>query len=392
MTNWLVKTFVRRPDEHDDPAVRQSYGLLSGCVGILLNLLLSGGKFVAGLLTGSISITADAFNNLSDAGSSVVTLAGFHLAGKAADESHPFGHGRIEYLSGLVVSMAILLVGIELGKSSLKKILVPEAVVFSWISVGILSASILVKLWMYFFNRALGGRIGSTAMSATAADSLSDVAATGAVLLGTLAGHFFHLQIDGWVGILVAAFILRAGWGAAKDTLDPLLGQGANPAFVQGIQDTVLSHPEISGMHDLVIHDYGPGRSMLSLHAEVPHDCDIMFIHDLIDNVEKEIRAKFHTEAVIHMDPIASCDPRTLALKDTMAALVRKLDPEMTIHDFRVTPGPDHTNLIFDAVLPFHCPLTDEEAKSAIAAQAATLGGNFFTVVSIDRAYTSTHS
>ena len=261
MTNWLVKTFIRDAGNGEDPAVRQRYGLLSGIVGILLNLCLSAGKFLAGVLTGSIAVTADAFNNLSDAGSSVVPLAGFHMAAKKADDDHPFGHGRIEYLSGLVVAVAILLVGLELVKSSLEKILAPEAVSFSWLSVGILLASILVKLWMSHFNRVLGKKLGSAAMTATSTDSLSDVVATSAVLLGTLVGRFSGLRIDGWVGILVAAFILRAGWGAAKDTLDPLLGQSPDPSLVQGVQETVLSHPEITGIHDLVIHDYGPGRS-----------------------------------------------------------------------------------------------------------------------------------
>ena len=389
MTDWLVKHFIQNPDDKDDPAVRQRYGLLSGGVGILLNLLLSAGKFLAGLLTGSIAVTADAFNNLSDAGSSVVTLAGFRLAAKQADDDHPFGHGRIEYLTGLLVAAAILLVGVELARTSLEKILQPEAVDFSWLSVGILCASILVKLWMSAFNRRLSRRIGSAAMAATAADSLSDVVATSAVLLGTLAGHFFSLRIDGWVGILVAAFILRAGWEAAKDTLDPLLGQGPDPDLVESIQKAVLAHPQVTGVHDLIIHDYGPGRRMMSLHAEVPMDADVLEVHDVIDNIERELKETFHIEAVIHMDPIATKDPQTNALREKMAALVREIDPAMTIHDFRMTVGPDHQNLIFDVVVPHKCPLSDEEVKAAIAGKAGELeGGPFFTVVSIDRSYT----
>lgn len=389
MTDWLVKHFIQNPDDKDDPAVRQRYGLLSGGVGILLNLLLSAGKFLAGLLTGSIAVTADAFNNLSDAGSSVVTLAGFRLAAKQADDDHPFGHGRIEYLTGLLVAAAILLVGVELARTSLEKILQPEAVDFSWLSVGILCASILVKLWMSAFNRRLSQRIGSAAMAATAADSLSDVVATSAVLLGTLAGHFFSLRIDGWVGILVAAFILRAGWEAAKDTLDPLLGQSPDPDLVESIQKAVLAHPQVTGVHDLIIHDYGPGRRMMSLHAEVPMDADVLEVHDVIDNIERELKETFHIEAVIHMDPIATKDPQTNALREKMAALVREIDPAMTIHDFRMTVGPDHQNLIFDVVVPHKCPLSDEEVKAAIAGKAGELeGGPFFTVVSIDRSYT----
>lgn len=388
MTNWLVKTFIKDPDKGEDPAVRQRYGQLSGVVGILLNLLLSAGKFLAGVLTGSIAITADAFNNLSDAGSSVVTLAGFRMAAKKADEDHPFGHGRIEYLSGLVVAAAILLVGVELAKSSLGKILVPEEVAFSWISIGILAVSILIKLWMSAFNRSLSRRIDSAAMAATAADSLSDVAATSAVLLGALVGRFTGFQIDGWVGILVAAFIIRAGWGAAKDTLDPLLGQSPDPSLVRSIEETVLAHPEVTGIHDLVIHDYGPGRSMMSLHAEVPMDADVLEMHDVIDNIEKELKETFHTEAVIHMDPIATNDPHTNEMKDRVSELVRTIDPAMTIHDFRMTAGPDHQNLIFDVVVPHKCVLSDEEVRSALQERAGTLeGGPYFTVVSVDRAY-----
>lgn len=392
MTNWLVKTFIKRPDGGSDSTVRQRYGLLSGCVGIILNLALSAGKFLAGVLTGSIAVTADAFNNLSDAGSSVVTLVGFQLAGKGADDDHPFGHGRIEYLSGLLVALVIVLVGVELGKTSLEKIFRPQAVTFSWLGAGILLCSILVKLWMFFFNRTLSRRINSAAMMATATDSLSDVVTTSAVLLGTLAGHFLRLHIDGWVGVLVAVFILKAGWGAAKDTLDPLLGQSPHPEFVRAVQDTVLAHPEISGIHDLVIHDYGPGRVMLSLHAEIPMDADLLEAHDIIDNIEREIKGKYHAEAVIHMDPIATRDERTVALRTQTAAMVREIDPEMTIHDFRITPGPHHTNLIFDVAAPRHNKLADDEIKAAIAKKAAALEGSLFTVVSVDRTYTDIHS
>ena len=387
MTDWLVQRCIRRPEDGSDPAVRQAYGLLSGGVGIVLNLLLSAGKFVAGVLTGSIAVTADAFNNLSDAGSSVVTLVGFRMAAKRADDDHPFGHGRIEYLSGLAVAVAILVVGLELAKSSLEKVLHPVEVAFSWLSVGILCTSILVKLCMFFFNRNLSRRIDSAAMMATATDSLSDAAATSAVLLGTLVGHFADLYIDGWVGVLVAVFILRAGWGAAKDTLDPLLGQSPDPELVRGIQETVLGRPEIVGMHDLVVHDYGPGRCMASLHAEVPMDADILVIHDVIDNLERELRRKLGVEVVIHMDPIAVGDPRTDALKAQVTELVRRIDPDMTIHDFRMTAGPEHTNLIFDVAVPYHCRLEDEQVQEAIGAAVKALPGNYYTVVSVDHVY-----
>ena len=389
MVDLLVKAFISRPDDWEDPEIRQRYGLLTGGVGIALNLLLSLGKFLAGVLTGSIAITADAFNNLSDAGSSVVTLAGFQMAAKRADDDHPFGHGRMEYISGLIVAGAILLVGVELVKSSVEKILRPEEIAFSWASVGILCAAILVKLWMFHFNRTLGRRIGSAAMGATAADSLSDAAATSAVLLGTLVGGLTGLHIDGWVGLLVAAFILRAGWGAARDTLDPLLGQSPDPKLVEDIEQTVLAHELVSGIHDLIVHDYGPGRRMVTRHAEGPMAAGAQAGHDIIDDIERELKEKFRIEAVIHMDPIATRDPRTNALKEQVAELVREVDPAMTIHDFRMTQGPHHQNLIFDVVAPHRCPLSDEEVKARIGKLVAGLsGGPYFAVVSIDRAYT----
>ena len=383
----LVRLFIKDCDNVTDPAVRERYGILSGAVGIVLNLLLSAGKLFAGLMTGSISITADAFNNLSDAGSSVVTLVGFKLAGQKADAGHPFGHGRMEYLAGLLVSLMILLVGVELGKSSIEKILRPEAVEFSPVSVAILAASILVKLWMGRFNRTLGRRIGSAAMEATAADSLSDVAATSAVLAGTLIGHFAQLSVDGWFGAAVAVFILRAGWGAAKDTLDPLLGSAPDPELVKSIHDLVLSHPEVVGMHDLVIHDYGPGRRLCSFHAEVPQDADILETHDAIDHIEREIRETFGIEATVHMDPIATQDEQVNQLRGRVAELARAVEPGMTIHDFRVVRGPTHTNVIFDAVVPHKCRLTDEEVLQRLRQAVSALDPAYQAVIQIDRAY-----
>ena len=387
MTNWLVRHLVRDWEHTEDPAVRERYGVLAGGVGIFLNLLLSLGKFFAGVLTGSIAVTADAFNNLSDAGSSVVTLVGFKLAGQKADAGHPFGHGRMEYLAGLLVSLMILLVGVELGKSSIEKILRPEAVEFSPVSVAILAASILVKLWMGRFNRTLGRRIGSAAMEATAADSLSDVAATSAVLAGTLIGHFAHVSVDGWFGAAVAVFILRAGWGAARDTVDPLLGSAPDPELVRAIHDLVLSHPQVTGMHDLVIHDYGPGRRLCSFHAEVPQDADILDAHDAIDHIEREIKEKFGIETTVHMDPIATADEKVNQLRRQVADLARVVEPEMTIHDFRVVRGPTHTNVIFDAVVPHKCRLTDEEVLQRLRQAVSALDPTYQAVIQIDRAY-----
>ena len=383
----LVRLFIKDCDNVTDPAVRERYGILSGAVGIALNLLLSAGKLFAGLMTGSISITADAFNNLSDAGSSVVTLVGFKLAGQKADDGHPFGHGRMEYLAGLLVSLMILLVGVELGRSSIGKILHPEAVDFSLVSTGILAASILVKLWMGQFNRGLGRKIGSAAMAATAADSISDAVATAAVLAGTLVNRFAHVNIDGWVGLAVAVFILRSGWGAAKDTINPLLGESPDPELVKQLRELVLSHPQVVGMHDLIIHDYGPGRRLCSFHAEVPQDADILDAHDAIDHIEREIKEKFGIETTVHMDPIATADEKVNQLRRQVADLARVVEPEMTIHDFRVVRGPTHTNVIFDAVVPHKCRLTDEEVLQRLRRAVSALDPAYQAVIQIDRAY-----
>ena len=388
MTDWLVRHLVRDWESTEDPAVRERYGILAGGVGIALNLLLSLGKLFAGMLTGSIAVTADAFNNLSDAGSSVVTLVGFKLAGQKADAGHPFGHGRAEYLAGLLVSLMILLVGVELGKTSIEKILHPEAVDFSLVSVAILAASILVKLWMGRFNQSLGKRIGSAAMAATAADSLSDVAATSAVLAGTLIGHFAQVSVDGWFGAAVAVFILRAGWGAARDTIDPLLGSAPDPELVRRLRELVLSHPEVSGMHDLVIHDYGPGRRLCSFHAEVPQDADILETHDAIDHIEREIRDTYGIETTVHMDPIATQDEQVNELRNRVADLAQAVEPGMTIHDFRLVRGPTHTNVIFDAVVPVGSRSGDQELRERLARAIKALDPAYEAVIQLDRAYT----
>ena len=390
MTDFLVRHLVRDHENVQDPAVRERYGVMSGGVGIFLNLLLSLGKFFAGVLTGSIAVTADAFNNLSDAGSSVVTLVGFKLAGQKADDGHPFGHGRIEYLAGLLVSLLILMVGVELGKTSIEKIIRPEEVAFSLVTVIILICSILVKLWMCLFNRKLGRRINSAAMEATATDSLSDVVATSAVLAGTLIGHFARVNIDGWIGVVVAIFILRAGWGAAKDTLNPLLGTAPEPELVKAIQQLVLSHEQVVGMHDLVIHDYGPGRRMCSFHAEVPEDKDIMDAHDAIDHIEREIQEKFGIETTVHMDPIATGDSEVARLREQVAELVREIDPDMSIHDFRLTRGPQHSNLIFDVVVPHRCRLTDEKVRQRITDTVRRVVPGCYVVLQLDRSYVGT--
>ena len=386
MISLLARLFIKQSG--DEQAVRKAYGILCGAVGIGFNVLLFIGKFFAGTLAGSIAITADAFNNLSDAGSSFVTLLGFQMAGQKPDSEHPFGHGRIEYLSGLAVSMLILLMGVELAKSSLQKILHPEPVDSSPVVIAILCVSIAVKLYMFSYNRRLGRKLNSSAMEATSMDSLSDSAATLAVLIATLVGHFTGLMIDGWCGILVAAFILWSGFNAAKDTLDPLLGTPPTREFVTQIRDIVMAHKSILGIHDLIVHDYGPGRVMISVHAEVSASENVLELHDEIDNVEKELREKLGCEAVIHMDPIVTDDGITEETRQRVAALVRCIDDEITIHDFRMVVGPTHTNVIFDAVVPFKFRLTDAEVREKIEAAVRALDGNYYAVVNVERPYT----
>ena len=384
----LLARFFCKSDGKSSAQLRTAYGILCGAVGIGLNLLLFLGKFFAGTLSGSVAITADAFNNLSDAGSSVVTLLGFRIAAKAPDPGHPFGHGRAEYLSGLAVSMLILLMGVELAKESLNKILHPALVEFSWLVIGILAASICVKQYMAMYNRSLGKKLSAPALLAAAADSLGDCMSTSAVLVATLIGHYFQLPVDGWVGILVALFIFKGGIDAAKDTIDPLLGKPPTPEFVKEIEDLVMAHKEISGIHDLVVHDYGPGRVMISLHAEVPANEDVLALHDEIDNVEKELREKLGCDAVIHMDPVVTDDGVTEETRRRVQTLIHCIDDAIDIHDFRMVAGPTHTNLIFDAVVPFGFRLTDQEVEQKIRSAVRALDGNYYAVVNVERSYT----
>ncbi|MEY8316242.1 cation diffusion facilitator family transporter [Oscillospiraceae bacterium 50-58] len=383
--DFFIRLCLRGRDLQD-PENRQRCGTLSGGVGIALNLLLFMGKLLAGMITASIAVIADAFNNLSDAASSVVTLVGFRLAGREADEEHPFGHGRMEYLAGLAVSMLILLVGLELAKSSVDKILHPEPVDFNLLPAGILAVSIGVKLWMFFFNRELSRRIHSAALAATAADSLSDAVATTTLLLGLLAGHFFQLPLDGWLGLAVALFILHTGWGAAKDTVDPLLGRPMDPELAADIDRIVLGHDYILGIHDLVYHDYGPGRAMMSLHAEVPADGNFLEIHDVIDHIERELKAKHHIETSIHMDPVVR-DERTQALRDQVTAIAKGIDPRLSIHDFRITAGPIHTNILFDVVVPYGFRLSDSQVRAGLYTGVKELSDRYFPVIQVDHSY-----
>ena len=387
MIEFLARVFIRHRDTLSPSALRQAYGQLCGAVGIGLNLLLFAGKLFAGTISGSIAITADAFNNLSDAGSSLVTLLGFRLAGRKPDPEHPFGHGRMEYISGLAVAGLILLMGVELGKSSLKKILSPEEIVSSPLVLAILAVSVAVKLYMFYYNRSIGKKIKSAAMSATATDSLSDAVSTTAVLIATLVGQFTGLNIDGWVGLLVALFILFSAYKAAKETLSPLLGQTPDPEFVDRIEQIVLSYPEVLNIHDLIVHDYGPGRVMISLHAEVSADGDLLQLHDVIDNAEHRLKKELGCMAVIHMDPIITNDAHTDALRMAVAEKVKTIDPRLTIHDFRTVSGPTHTNLIFDVVVPYDVKLTADEVRRRIGALVKDLDENYFAVVQVDNSY-----
>ena len=380
---WLIPDYQNTQDRK----VRHAYGVLCGAAGIVFNSLLFAFKAFAGILSGSIAITADAFNNLSDAGSSVVTLLGFKLAAQKPDRDHPFGHGRMEYISGLVVSMVILLMGFELIKTSVQKIISPQAVVFRPLILMILIASIAVKFYMSSYNRVIGKRIGSAAMLATAADSLSDCLATTAALISTLVGHYFSISIDGWCGVAVACFILWAGVNAVKETIDPLLGQPPTQEFVEEVERRVLCHDGITGIHDLIVHDYGPGRRFISLHAEVSADGDMLALHDVIDTAERELSEEMGCLATIHMDPLEQNDSLTMQNRERVATIVRLIDPSITIHDFRMVSGPTHTNVIFDAVVPHACPLSDRELTSRIADGVRALDGNYFAVVKIEKSF-----
>ena len=387
MIRLLARWCIPDRENVTSTAVRRAYGTLCGVVGIALNILLFAGKFFAGQLSGSIAVTADAFNNLSDAGSSAVTLLGFRLAGKKPDTDHPFGHGRIEYISGLIVAGLILLMGVELAKSSLDKILHPEEVTFSLLALGIMAASVCVKLYMWLYNRQVGRRIHSAAMEATAMDSLSDTASTFAVLVAMLIGKWTGLAVDGYVGLVVALFILFSAYKAARETLSPLLGQAPDPELVREIRDIVMADDTVVGVHDLVVHDYGPGRLMITLHAEVPAHGDIMAMHDVIDNIEKELMEKLHCHAVIHMDPIVTDDGITEETRERVAALVHCIDDAINIHDFRMVAGPSHTNVIFDAVVPYGFRLTDDQVRSELTAEIKALSDRYFAVIQVDHSY-----
>ena len=388
MITFLASLFIKDSKNYKEPSVRQAYGVLSGAVGIGLNILLFFGKWLAGTISGSIAIIADAFNNLSDAGSSIITLIGFRLSGQEPDPEHPFGHGRMEYISGLLVSVAILVMGLELIWSSIGKLRSPEPIESSALVFGILIASILVKLYMFFYNHSLSKKIESAAMKATSVDSLSDTVATTLVLIATLISKYTGLLLDGWFGILVGLFILYTGGSTLKETIDLLLGQPPKQEFIDEVKEIVLGHSMVHGVHDLIVHDYGPGRVMISLHAEVDVNGDIQDIHEQIDHIEHELQEKLHCSATIHMDPIVTDDKEVLAMKTKVEEMVHFLDESFSMHDFRMVKGSTRTNLIFDVEVPRKTSYTDNEIVNWLKERIHELpGSKYFAVIQIDHEY-----
>lgn len=388
MFKLLTRLFVKDRDNVHDPKVRRAYGTLCSVYGIVLNLLLFAGKYIAGALAHSVSIVADAFNNLSDAGSSIITLLGFVIAGKKPDTEHPFGHGRAEYLAGLILSALIITMGIELGRSSIEKIINPVPIEAGVLPAAILLASILVKVYMCLYNRTTAKKINSAAMEATAKDSLSDSVSTLVVLLAMAASYVFDINIDGWAGLAVAVLIIYTGYGALKDTLSPLLGKAPEPELVETIKKIVMSHPEICGIHDLIVNDYGPGRLVISLHAEVNGAGDIFELHDAIDRAEVELKEVIGCVATIHMDPIEADNTEVAQHRQAVSNLIQnKVSQNMSIHDFRMVPGPTHTNLIFDVVVPPDYPDKDEAVAAQIRELVHSTWNEHYAVITVDRAY-----
>ncbi len=384
--NALIRLFIKDADNTDAPAVRYAYGKLAGIAGIVCNLLLFIFKIIAGSLSASVAIIADAFNNLSDAGSSVVTLVSFRLSGMPADEEHPFGHGRMEYLSAMAVAVLIVIAGFELASSAFDKILHPTASHTDAVTVIILVAAIAVKLWLAIFNNRIGNRIRSDALIAAGVDSRNDVLCTTLVLVSAVVGYFTDWMIDGYVGLAVALFVMWSGFAIIRDTLSPLLGQKPDETLVANIKETVLSYEGVVGIHDLIVHDYGPGRIIASLHAEVPASQDILYSHDIIDRIENELMQQFNIVSCIHMDPVDTDDPETIRLKALTEDILIHIDDRLTMHDFRVVAGHTHTNILFDVIVPYDYPARGslvEQIDAAFKAHDDRLNA----VVKIENAY-----
>lgn len=383
----IFKIFIKDKDNVESTRVRSRYGQLSGGVGIFLNCVLFVIKFIAGILTSSVGVIADAFNNLSDAGASIITLVGFKMSGKPADKDHPFGHGRMEYLCSLFVAVAILIMGYELLKASISKIINPQAIEFDFVSVAILILAVLIKLWMYFFNRKISKKISSQAIMATAKDSMNDCIATTGVMAGLILSKLFNVNADGYVGLAIALFVLYSGYATIKESTKPLLGTPPDREFVENIEKTITAHKEALGIHDLIVHNYGHMKNIISVHVEVDSSCDLNVIHDKIDLMERELSSKFDCTATIHMDPVAVNDERVIHLKKVAEKIVCEIDEKITIHDFRIVSGPTHTNLIFDAVVPFELEMTNREFKELVNNKIQEYDSTLFAVIDIDKAY-----
>lgn len=387
LTKWLIHRFVTDAGSTRLPSVRYAYGRLAGIVGLVCNVLLFAIKLFAGVLSGSLAIIADAFNNLSDASSVIVTLVGFKLSGAPADRDHPFGHGRMEYLSTMGVAVFIILAGFEVATSSIDKILHPSAAEFSAVSLIILASAIGIKLWMAAFSRHIGKAIDSDAITAAGIDSRNDVICTSLVLVSALVSRFTGWVLDGYIGLAVALFVVWSGFSVIRQTISPLLGQAPDPELVKGIEETVLSYEGVVGIHDMMVHDYGPGRVIASLHAEVPADRDMMHSHDVIDLIERDLMNRFNVITCIHMDPVDINDPETLRLKELATGELTAIDERLSLHDFRVVFGPSHTNLIFDVVVPFDYA---EKATlpSLIEQRLQAKDERLFTVIQVETQYT----
>lgn len=389
MGTFLFKKFIKNYSDVKDPKVRDSYGKLAGAVGIISNSLLCAAKMIIGWLSGSIAIVADAVNNLADASSSLITLVGFKLASMPEDKEHPYGHARIEYLAGMAVSIMIILVGAELGKSSFDKILNPEPVDFSWVAVAVLVLAIIIKIWQALFNISAGKKIDSLTLIATGTDSRNDVISTAVVLAGLLAGYFFDLHIDGYLGLLVALFILWSGICLVKETVSPLLGEAPDPQLVQQIEQAAMSFDGVLGIHDLVVHNYGPGKIFASIHIEVDSKVDVMISHDLVDNIEKKISSDLHIVMTAHMDPINVNDPNRIPLENVISATLKTIPGALSFHDLRIVPGANHTNVIFDVLLAADCRSSSDEIQDLLSQAVAAYNPDFRCVVEFDKSYVS---
>lgn len=385
MTSLLTRLFIRNRDAVQDPTVRRAYGVMTGAVGIVANILLAALKLLAGALSGSISITADAVNNLSDAGSQLISLISFRISAKPADRDHPFGHARIEYVASMIVSFLVLLVGVELLRGSVRKIRAPEPIDFRPVVLIILLVSVAVKLWLFFFNRKIGKKIDSTVIRATGTDSLSDAAATSAVLISALISHFTGFDTDAYMGILVAVIILIAGVKILNETKNSILGGAPDPKVVADILALAREYPAVLGVHDLMVHSYGAGNTIASFHAEVDGAQDIFVTHDAIDMLEKEIYSRLGIRATVHMDPIVTDNEKIDAMRAEVLGCVRSVDERLDIHDFRCVDGVTHTNLIFDVTVPFEVKMSDGDVRKAISSAVSRRNPNYFTVITIDR-------